>query len=655
MTTPTPVPAPSIINPPLLESQWLQNQQASVTNALHARTFNDDEMTYPMGGFKSLLTTALSFIPTVGGFVAGAVDIYFTYLCENDFNMSKNAQNFRSMVKDLIDSSISTYDDATIKAMFAGMAKSFADFTSHCNNLASGPNDALKEAVRVTFILLESDVETKYIPECTKQTLQADELLMYSLYATSHLVLLREIALFGALWGFPPSTIQFYKDKFQPRLTAYTAYCTSVYKMGMDIIRKKTMTYSYQTWNNMNRFRNEMIINIFDFVQVWMFLDPVYYNQGIYVENCRVLFSDIYGATYFAGYSHDVSFIENAIQNGGHHQYQHELKTITQWANDGRITGIYSSFAQPDVADTKSYRNGAMILGSVSDPAKKNVVQFLRPGAIYTTEVATQFDLLPRRFEFKSTPVYQVIPQEVVYSYTNANWYSYKLCPQETNWYSGSVPARTTSTVAPPSDIAGFAGHKLHNMFGVSLNTSVGFYLDADIGGDSGGIGLPSIANCAVVGGICMAFVNERVFDMTIVYPSIINVVDPQKLIRYNNDVSLITDGVMPGFHQVRMAPATEAVYSFDPHDATKTKYEVNIKISTDNTNTGTLSWLPTTGLSLDKFTLTPYMKSAIIKFNPPLIIDLAKNRFLGQNQFKIQNNSNDYMKLEAIILKPVA
>eukprot|EP01133_Synstelium_polycarpum_P001350 gene1350-1544_t len=592
---------------------FLQNQQASVTAALHSKLFNDDQMTYPLGGFKSVLTTSLSFAPTVGGLLSGAIDIYFTYLCDKDFNISKNSENFRQMCHDMIDSSISLYDDATLKAMFAGMAKSFADFTNHCNNMASGPNDALKEA-------------------------------------------LREVVLFGASWGFSAATVAYYSSKFQPRLATYTAYCSSVYKLGLDIVRKRVMSYSYQTWNNMNRFRNEMIINIFDFVGLWMFLDPVYYNQGIYFENCRVLFSEIYGATYFAGYNHDVSYIENAIQNGGHHQYQHELRTITQWANDGRITGIYSSFAQPDVADTKSYRDGTKILGSVDSPAKKNFAQFIRPGALYTSDISTESDLLPRRFKFNTTPVYPIIPQDVIFSYSvTTDWYMYKLCPQEINWYTGSFPARATSTDSPPRGNIKFSGHKLHNMFGVSLNKSVGFYLDADIGGDRGPNVMPSIANCSVVGGICMAFIDERVFDMTIVYPSIINVVDPQKLFRYNTGVTLITDGVMPGFHQVMMAPATEAVYSFDPHDATKTKYEVNIKISTDNTNTGTLSWLPTTGLSLDKFTLTPYMKSAIIKFNPPLIIDLAKNRFLGQNQFKIQNNSNDYMKLESIILKPVA
>ncbi|MFJ1118767.1 insecticidal delta-endotoxin Cry8Ea1 family protein, partial [Bacillus thuringiensis] len=146
-----------------------------------------------------------------------------------------------------------------------------------------------------------------------KENYQIPLLPVYAQAANLHLVVLKDITIFGEEWEFPETDINFYYTlEFLEHIEEYTDYVVKWYKEGLNSLPKSSST----DWVAYNRYRREMTILALDIIALFPAYDGFVYPMESTTELTREVYMDPEGGGPTNWKQFPISFaqIENLIR-----------------------------------------------------------------------------------------------------------------------------------------------------------------------------------------------------------------------------------------------------------------------------------------------------------------------------------------------------
>eukprot|EP01133_Synstelium_polycarpum_P001349 gene1349-1543_t len=610
------------------KKQWMAVQQANTNySVLTLKEFVPPDVYNPMNYYKIMICCALNFVPGIyGPILAGITDIFLSFII--DYNSEDNTlTRYRLMLYNLVDTTISVHDNEITKAQYAGCAQSYHDFMLCLANFNATPNDAaVKELVRISFANIENDVGCKYIYLTRKSGREVAELMMFGLFATTHLTLLREVIMNGEKWGFDPKTVTLYKNKFYKHIIEYRDYAIDTYNKGYAAISAKTLFNAGFLYNNLNEYRNMMITSVFDMVNIWFMFDPaIYANVGITHERVRYLFSKIYGTAN----PQTLPEIEALVAQYGYHQYQGELNKLET------VLDQYAykfSEVSPTFTKNGSFKKGTELTAySTSEAVITSEVKFAPKQAC--TSVKVRYDYFPRQLDFQSSGATTSI---ATYAVSDANRiFNDSYTNLEMDWYNiynyTSFKGQGGITIT-----ASEADHKLGNCFTLDINNN------------------PNIMNPQVkkargfVDGLILAWLPTEVFTDNFVEDSMITMIDAQKFSAKSANTTFAKDFFMPGVHAMTLPPTAWIEFEFKLRVATANEFTVMLRFDCKDGSSCTL-------LNKDKAAET-FVFGLLVNDRAVYVPTEAKNIKMdkaGVNTYRITNTGWNPFTLQSILFRP--
>eukprot|EP01133_Synstelium_polycarpum_P017380 gene17380-20735_t len=617
------------------KKQWMAVQQANTKmSVLTLKEFVPPDVYNPWNYYKIMICCALNFIPTYGPILAGVTDIFLSFII--DYNSEDNTMaRYRKMLNNLIDTNITLYDNAVVKAQYAGCSQSYHNFMLCLANFNNAPIETpaaelirIKELVRITFQNLENDIGCKYIYTARKLGNQVEELMMFGLFATSHLTLLREVMMNGEKWGFDPKTVTIYRKKFYNHILEYRDYAINTYNKGYAAISAKTTLNIGFLYDNLNEYRNMMITSVFDMVNIWFMFDPaIYANVGITHERVRYLFTKVYGTAS----PPTLPDIEALVTQYGYHQYQGDLTKVSTLQDQlsAKFSMVYPTFTKAG----KSV-NGTILSNYSTSLAVNTEEAHINP-LLPVTSVQVRYDYFPRQLDFiasggptTSISSYQLSNSKWVFnnSYTNAemDWYSV---------YSHDNLRQSGGLVNTSSE----ADHKLGNCFQLSTNNNA-YVMD-----------LQNKSSRGFADGLILAWLPTEVFTDNFIEDSMITMVDAQKYSDKSANTTFAKDFFMPGVHAMTLAPTAWIELVFKPRVATAVDFTIMLRFDCDKGSNCSMVNKDKASESVS-FGL-PVNDRAV--FIPAVLKNVKLDKADGNNHYRITNTGSNPFTLQSILFRP--
>ncbi|PEM47152.1 hypothetical protein COF80_04260 [Bacillus toyonensis] len=160
----------------------------------------------------------------------------------------------------------------------------------------------LQERVRNQLISTITFIEFA-MPSFTVQHYEVILLPIFAQVANLHLLLLRDVEIFGLKWRMSKAEIDdyYFAKSGLTRLTQkYTNHSVKWYREGLCIATNIDLDqcpefYQLDKWNAMNDFRREMTFMVLDIIALWPTYDPIRYPLGIKTELTREVFTPLLG------------------------------------------------------------------------------------------------------------------------------------------------------------------------------------------------------------------------------------------------------------------------------------------------------------------------------------------------------------------------
>nr|AGU13818.1 pesticidal protein [Bacillus thuringiensis] len=134
------------------------------------------------------------------------------------------------------------------------------------------------------------------MPEFKKKGYEIPLLATYANAANVHLLLMRDMQIYGERWGIPKEDIELYLSEQENFTSEYTDHCVKYYNEGLNQLKNKSGV-SGLVWENYNRFRTEMTILVLDIVAVFPRYNVIEYPIDSTVELTRTIYLDPLGYT----------------------------------------------------------------------------------------------------------------------------------------------------------------------------------------------------------------------------------------------------------------------------------------------------------------------------------------------------------------------
>eukprot|EP01133_Synstelium_polycarpum_P004962 gene4962-5768_t len=579
----------------------------AVNNAVFVqKKFVPPANTPPYGFYKTCLVTALAFVPTVGPVLSGVTDIFLTYLIEAN-NVDSTMADYKEMCQLALKSSLNNYDELVIKSLYRACTLSFNDYRKHMDNLKVSPaSEPLREALRIAFQNLENDIATKYIYSCMKEGYEAVELMMYTLFCTFHFVI--------------------YKSKFYKKMKTYTQWCKTIYWDGFGKVGNSGR--GQDIFNNLTRFRNMMIQGVFDFVNCWYLMDPSMYGIGVTHDPCRYLFSPIIGTS-----KSDISLgqINQLITNNNYGYYKDELVKVEYRIYKDRMLSI-----QPFFYIDGTNTNKGVLIGGVTGDKPIVTVNFDHNKAPTWCDVYA--DLYPRRLLFEtgqdirsySTPAFSVL--------------NYAHVAEEREWYDKGGSGN--AILGPNKMVFRMAGHKIGNLFGVSVNDAASYKTPISDKFPNG-----------FVDTLIMAWIPEQIFHDNYVWDNVMTLIDAQKWTTRSTETNTLVqfkeDFWMPGVHAQWVPPNGFIQFNLKAKSTTVVKFSVSLRVHVEKATA--LKFITMTNLTSPATNPSSNMLLPVTDrgwFAPPtpIVINLTTCA-----NYRLQAPADCGFHLQSLVFKPSA
>ncbi|EFA76885.1 hypothetical protein PPL_09637 [Heterostelium album PN500] len=548
-------------------SQWNKLQQDKIKPMIFdGNPFMTSPGVDELTVYKTGIVTALTMVP-YGPVVSGIADVFLTYLIET-FNEDKSIIRYQTLCNDLIQNSLYQYDDNQTKAIFKACSLAFKDYRQHWKELQADPkNEALKEVMRVSFQNLENEIATKYIYQCRKGGFEVNELVLFSMFATDHLIILRDCIYSGNKeWGMHPDSVKIYSDKFNKLIVDYAEYCVTTYNQGITTISKRPEANMKMRWNRLNRWRNYNIICVFDFVNLWFAMDPKVNEQGVCHTPVRYLFSDIMGTPYNSvddNHQMTPAKINEKIAANNYHLYQNELKKVEYSIEDRRFRSFQPFFHSENSAD--GFRPGILVSGT-RDPKLNPIVAVNLPITNDYSVATIKNGYFMMNCKLTAPPNANAARDVNAFPWTEFNTFcTTRMVECELRWRTPGTWSDPEAVGQPFENVKlSFEGHKIGNIFSLSVNSYSDF-----------------TNKLRFMGGACdcfiFAFLPEQVFHQNII-PKVGNtLLDAQKYTT-TDTAKLAYDYFYPGVHAMRVPAEGMIQIKLIPEDETQTVYQVKIR-----------------------------------------------------------------------------
>ncbi|PEQ75712.1 insecticidal delta-endotoxin Cry8Ea1 family protein [Bacillus cereus] len=249
-------------------------------------------------------------------------------------------QIFMEQVEKLIDQKIEEYARNKALAELEGLGANFELYRVALEEWRENPNiSRTTRGVRTRFEILDG-LFTQYMPSFKVSGHEVPLLTVYAQAASLHLLLLKDVSIFGEEWGLSTAVINNYYKR-QMNLTAqYSDHCVNWYNAGLDRLKGSNA----KSWLNYHRFRREITLMVLDLVALYPSFDARTYPIETTAQLTREVYTDPIGynpSTESPGFgiswarviSHDFNQIEKEVIRPPHAfdiLNSIEIRTITQ-------------------------------------------------------------------------------------------------------------------------------------------------------------------------------------------------------------------------------------------------------------------------------------------------------------------------------------
>ncbi|EGG17709.1 hypothetical protein DFA_08705 [Cavenderia fasciculata] len=351
----------------------------------------------PIAILKNCILAGISFIPYVGGILSSLVDIIWT-AASGSSAAEKMSKAFTDFIMAAIKEELQKYDDETLRQFFIGLSNVSSKYQDNFQLWMDNPNPSTIQTIRTSWEILDSQYLT-LISQAQKKGYEITELVFFALMANGHIALLGDFLTYAKAWEYTDEQIKSIEKRFDDTVTKYTKYCIDTYNMGLKKVTDAPVggseTYKeVNKYNAISSYRNNMIINVFDFVNYWWTMDPRNLPKGGSFDKVRYLVGRICGVVttpnaksgwsgWEAYYHPTQEEIEARIGNNGLYRYQGALKnlSIRCWS---RIDAIIPRVVDPITGNVSEVHFGG------SGGAAKGTKEFSKANPLLKVNIGSE-------------------------------------------------------------------------------------------------------------------------------------------------------------------------------------------------------------------------------------------------------------------------
>ncbi|GAM26432.1 hypothetical protein SAMD00019534_096070 [Acytostelium subglobosum LB1] len=580
---PNPKLPPMVVIPPggvfpNPKADWIKSTTENCQSIILANKVStpSNESSCPLYTIQAIITYGLSLIPGYGGIASAVAGVTVGFI--ND-NASAVENGYKAMMKEVAGDAIIMNDIEGLKAKYKSyldLHKYYIDalkaYTSH------GDVGNYKSEVVSKWNSLEAFL-TVFIHDASVVGKEVQELQMYTIFTTCFLLILREKYIQGKKWGFDDEQRGAVLDQIKKLQSTSLLYCQTTYRKGMDMIPRNRRQVDQQFggevgfYNDLNTYRNAMILNVFDVANYWEYMIPDEYPNYAMVENVRYLFSDIAGVPInknvadldsMAYYQNRYIDLANLMEL--HQAYQGKLNMVKiksgplypfKYKGGPRIMNIYNNYVDG---------GGQLIEKTFGAPVRDDMV----------TEVTTTFSSTPNVVKLG----YDVTTKEVhIGSDTSKvieiDFTTSVPIKKESDYYYQVVtrsPFVLGANIPRAFDTVDLKDHKISQVFSLGINQSI----------------IPELKDGGIVDSVVVGFLPVNVFPNNILHHLANTIVNPQKYLSYTGTLLVFKDKLTIGKHVVNLTAGSSVTYRLEPYylgSKMTLKYQVILKCLAINPN----------------------------------------------------------------------
>ncbi|EGG17726.1 hypothetical protein DFA_08724 [Cavenderia fasciculata] len=353
----------------------------------------------PIAILKNCILVGVSFIPYVGGIVSSLVDIIWT-AASGSSAAEKMSKAFTNFIMATIKEELQKYDDETLRQFFIGLSNVSSKYQDNFQLWMDNPiNQSTIQTIRTSWEILDSQYLT-LIPQAQKKGYEITELVFFLLMANGHITLLGDFLIYAKAWGYTDEQIKSIEERLDDTVTKYTQHCVDTYNIGLQKVTDAPVGditindfIEVNKYNAISSYRNNMIINVFDFVNYWWTMNTRNLPKGGSFDRVRYLVGRICGVVttpnaksgwsgWEAYYHPTQEEIEARISKQGLYRYQGALKnlSIRCWS---RIDAIIPRVVDPITGNVSEVHFGG------SGGAVKNTKDFSKSDPLLKVNIGS--------------------------------------------------------------------------------------------------------------------------------------------------------------------------------------------------------------------------------------------------------------------------
>lgn len=257
------------------------------------------------------LTTAGIAISTGVGIsvLAALIGIYFDFEGPSG-KASAVWNNIRKYVESFVKGEIEQYHYERLVSELQGCAADIKLYTSYLNK------GLPYESAALSYCRMAISNFTHIIPSFQQSGYEVLTLPLFTQVAKLHLLLYRDLVLFGKNWGVSDKDHLNDKKNFKQLIQVYTSYAKNIYEQGLkkkeDPNNPSGWEYTCykvdfgqgnnspldltKKWNDICQYRLGMQLSVLDIIAQFPLLDPENYPMGTIIKQSREVHSPIVGA-----------------------------------------------------------------------------------------------------------------------------------------------------------------------------------------------------------------------------------------------------------------------------------------------------------------------------------------------------------------------
>ncbi|MCU5600785.1 MULTISPECIES: insecticidal delta-endotoxin Cry8Ea1 family protein [Bacillus cereus group] len=233
-----------------------------------------------LGAIIGITTAVLEFIPSKKDAQGKYLEIWNTLI-----------DSIKVLINDVIDTYALDHARSNLDGLYAAMN----NYENKLKVWKSGNNGPVEQSeIQRVFADTHQSFLTS-IPSLQQLGHQQSFLPLFAIAANLHLLLLRDVSVYGKEWGYTDNIIKgYYQDQLKGT-KEYTDYAVRIYKEGLEKA-KRIPGSSNLNWDNYNQYRREMTVTVLDIISLFPTYDTHQYNMSTKIELTREVYTDRIGS-----------------------------------------------------------------------------------------------------------------------------------------------------------------------------------------------------------------------------------------------------------------------------------------------------------------------------------------------------------------------